>query len=234
MSQASYTVEEILSRLDEHGRELTFPMLDNGYIYPGDVRLSAYADETRWAILIEQLGFHYRWGLPDGIVTTLYVFANCFVDSSDRAMVGGFTYEATPDEETEGWLSVPSSLTEVMIRERRVTIPRDPIHYASKGIMLQQSPTLQAQEVMRVLLPEHREAMLATEEERRRLIPHDLPLFARLDEWHHPDLAGEELVSECSTFQNLARAIVALEPNMFRLTEKPNTHWSNWPMGGSL
>ena len=76
--------------------------------------------------------------------------------------------------------------------------------------------------------------MLATEEERRRLVPHDLPLFARLDEWYHPDVAGGELVSECSTFQNLAAAMVAMEPNMFRLIEKPNTHWTNWPEGGTL
>ena len=77
-------------------------------------------------------------------------------------------------------LAIPVLLTEVAIRDRRISIPRDPAIYASKGITLQEPPSIQTQELMRVLLPEHREGMLATEAERRQLIPHDLPLFARL------------------------------------------------------
>ena len=33
------TVDEILRQLDDSARKFTFPMLDNGYIYPLDVRL---------------------------------------------------------------------------------------------------------------------------------------------------------------------------------------------------
>jgi hypothetical protein len=33
-----------------------FPVLDNGYVYPVDVRLSAYADGCRWALVVEWLG----------------------------------------------------------------------------------------------------------------------------------------------------------------------------------
>ncbi len=233
MSKASYTVEEILRVLDEHGRNYSFPMLDNDYFYPGDVRLSAYADQTRWAIIIEQLCCNNRQRPREGIETYLGVFGNCVLGPASFRQVGGLTYR-TSDDETLYSGRIPPSVTKVEIRGREVFFPRDPKLYKAKRIKIEDPALLHGHELMRVLLPEHREAMLATEEERRRLIPHDLPLFARLDEWHHPDLADDELVSECSTFRNLAIAMVELEPNRFRLTEKPNTHWSNWPMGGTL
>ena len=237
MSKAIYTVEEILKELDACARVLSFPLLDNGYIYLGDARLSAYASHlaNEWAILIEVLGFHYKCGVPTGISTDLFLCGTGIRREAYRVgRVGGLRIYLPPELQEEYWHSIPSSLDAVTIRDQSVPIPHDPAIYAAKGIMLDDPTMLQGHELMRVLLPEHGEAMLATEEERRRLIPHDLPLFARLDEWHHPDVASGELVSECSTFRNLAIAMVAMESNLFRLTEKPNTHWSNWPMGGSL
>src|SRR5437899_1811197 len=76
---------------------------------------------------------------------------------------------------------------------------------------------LHGEHILRVLLPEHREALLATEEELRRFVAADLPLFLCLDAWHHPDLANDELPSRNATFKALAEALVHGEPNRFRL-----------------
>ena len=39
-----------------------FPMLDNAYIFPADVRLTLYGDSTRWALVLEALGFSPKAG----------------------------------------------------------------------------------------------------------------------------------------------------------------------------
>ncbi len=62
-----FSSEEILSQLDKCAAEFTFPMLDNGYVYPVDSRLSAYRDEARWVLIIEVFGFNFRGGGHNGI-----------------------------------------------------------------------------------------------------------------------------------------------------------------------
>ena len=53
MTFARFTIPEILDQLDRCAQAYTFPMLDNGYVYPGAVNLTAYSDIARWAIIIE-------------------------------------------------------------------------------------------------------------------------------------------------------------------------------------
>ena len=57
-------------------------MLDNGYIYPADVRLLAYRDEECWAILIEDLGYHYKSSFPGGIYSTIYAVGSGVTERS--------------------------------------------------------------------------------------------------------------------------------------------------------
>ncbi|MDX6203356.1 MAG: hypothetical protein QOJ83_2856, partial [Frankiales bacterium] len=54
---ASFTREEIFSQLDESIEGMSFPDIGNGYYYPLDVRLHAYRDDARWAILVELVGY---------------------------------------------------------------------------------------------------------------------------------------------------------------------------------
>jgi hypothetical protein len=47
--------QEILQQLDTEAESYVFPMLDNGYYYHGDQKLTIFRDEKRWAILLEVL-----------------------------------------------------------------------------------------------------------------------------------------------------------------------------------
>jgi len=38
--------------------------------------LTAYRDDRRWAILIENLGFHYKMGFPEGIYPSVCACGN--------------------------------------------------------------------------------------------------------------------------------------------------------------
>jgi len=226
---AKYTTDEILRQLDDDARVYHFPMLDNAYVYPGDVRLTAYRDERRWAILIQTLGYLYRAGFPEGIYPDIYAAGNCLTEGEQPS-----PFSCASDPDKEYITDIPDELAEVFIRGKAVPLPRDPAVYRSKGIALDDIAELHGEHILRVLLPEHREELLATEDELRRFIPADLPFFLCLESWHHPDLADDELPSGNSTFKELAAALVHGEPNRFRLKRKPNTQWKNWPRGGTL
>lgn len=260
---AQFTTEQILNILDAATAASEFPMLDNGYVYPIDVRLSAYADNERWAILIEVLGIMPRAGDVDN---TIYRFGNCLVSTANKEnwsspeayekwkkehefwdMSNVFPVDATGlffEEDDDGEneeddicdecdLQISPKATKFLIRNRTVQIPAID-DYHKKGVELQHSPHVQYHELMRCVAPEHRDLLVATEEELRKLIPEDLPLLLRLDEWWHPDTCNEELPSQTDTFQMIADVLVSNDPSRYKTPIETNTHWSNWPDGGTL
>ena len=94
---------------------------------------------------------------------------------------------------------------------------------------------LKSWHVLRALVPEHRELLLATESERRRGVPADLPLLLQLDDWDHPRLMEGELPRSSVAFKQIAQALAAADPSKYDpdLVDG-NVHWSNWPDSGSL
>jgi hypothetical protein len=88
--------------------------------------------------------------------------------------------------------------------------------------------------VARGLVPQYRELLLATEDERREGVPADLPQLLQIDEWRHPRFSEGELPSTTESFQRIATILSARDPSAWRPAERPNTHWMNWPHSGSL
>lgn len=218
---AAYTAEEILDQLDECAEAYTFPVLDNAYVYPADARMTLYRDEARWALVIEVLGFNSHMGGMEGIDDALYVFGNCLtrtpgisLDAARRLVSPG---DSGPLFEEDGAAIRPGA-TDLRIRGEVVPAP----------------PSSQGFELLRLLATQHRNLLLATEEELRASLPADLPQVLRLDEWCHPDIAEGDLPSESPTFQLLARALETGDASVYRPRRKPNTHWSNWPEAGVL
>lgn len=228
---------EILAQLDDCARRHTFPMLDNGYVYPADVRLSAYGDGVRWAMVVESLGATPRAADHDCIQDVLYLFGNCLDRPPGTANEDFLTPTSDADaptfDEEYGW-QVRHDARTIRIRDVEVPIPRDPAHFAMKGIVLREPPAISCAELLRALVPEHRRLLLASEAELRLRVPPDLPLLLRLDEWRHPDLAGSQLPGQSRTFRMLAETLATADASRYRPTEAPNTHWSHWPDGGTL
>ena len=131
------------------------------------------------------------------------------------------------------WFARPDA-HRVMIRESRVELDLSTEALTQQEIELLEPPQKDPPAILRSLLPQHRDALLASDAELAMRNPHNLPLWMRLDEWHHPDLAGKELPSQSETFRLLASAIATGDKAKYRLTKKPNTHWKNWPDGGTL
>jgi hypothetical protein len=237
MGQGNYRVADIQRQLDDCAKAYTFPMLDNGYVSLADVRLYAYRDETRWALIIEHLGFHAHIGGHNGIVNCLYRFGNCLDRApgvADQDFIG-MTFDG-PDGPTfaDDGQYVRDGVKSLRIRGHIASLDLSPGNLMAKGITLQQPPRIRGAELLRALTPKYRDFLLATEDELRQRVPADLPEMLVLDEWHHPDLAKGMLPSASNTFRMLSRMLVGGDPAFYKPTEPPNTHWKYWPNGGTL
>lgn len=247
-AMAKATATEILAILDACARSFTFPMLDNGYVYLAATRLAAYADANDWALTIEVFGYSPREGAP---ATTIYTFgsrlrgrktAADFVNAD--ALANYLTShpndefaqvcpvdDAWCDPEGEG---VSADATHVAVRGVRVALPSVD-EYAHYDIELINRDQIEVYEVCRWLAATQREHIVATEAERRAHVPAELPQILLLDEWNHPDVCNKDcLPSTSPTFVSIANALVAADGNRYQATLPPNTHWRNWPDGGSL
>ena len=76
--------------------------------------------------------------------------------------------------------------------------------------------------------------MLATTKERRVSVFPEMKELLVLKQWNHPNVGEDARPSDSRTFQQLARVLETGDVNLYRPTEKPNTHWSHWPEGGTL
>src|SRR5207249_3693748 len=90
-------------------------------------------------------------------------------------------------------------------------------------------------QLIRGMVPEHRELLLATEAERRLGIPPELPLLVQTNNWDHPHLFEGELPSSCESFKQIARVLANQDRTLWTFDEQDgNVHWRNWPVSGSL
>jgi hypothetical protein len=234
-----YTAADILRQLDEHAGAYSFPVLDNTQVALADVRLTAYRDERRWALVIEVLGLDTHAGLPEGFENTFYVYGNCLRRAPGIGPIHRAVIDNDPqrpafggEEDADYYLLRPDAEV-VLIRGQRVPIPRDPAVYAGHDILIEDNEPIQAETLLRVLAPAYRHLLFATEEELRRCVPADLPQVIRLDGWYHPEDFDEQPPSACVTFQQIAKVLATGDPNRYAADEdNNNTHWSHWPDGG--
>jgi len=231
--------DAILEQLDRAAKDFVFPMLDNGYVYPADVRLTVYRATRRWLMIVEVLGVsNPRVSGCDVFENVLHLFGNHLAREPGTANEDFLhPIESRPDDplfEDEFEWYVRSQARSLSIRGHHIALDISEEALANRGLELLDPPNVDPVIVMRSLLPEQRVLLLATPEDLAARNPDDLPLFIRLDEWFHPDLAAGELPSGCETFQMLAEAIVTGDAERYRPSREPNTHWRNWPDGGTL
>jgi hypothetical protein len=215
-ADAERRVAQIVGQFDAANEDSRFPDLGHPYYHAVDVRLHAYSDVSRWALIVEAVGYNPRGG---NLFDVLHVFSNCltcgspgFEDQDVLPRVDNFADVQGQAERYRG--AVP-----VLVRGHRLEI------VAPTGTPLR--------DVFRLLVPAHRELLLAEESELRGRIPADLPEILRLDEWHQPDAFGPR-PSGTQTYRLLAEVLATADPARYRPTRPSNTHWSNWPQSGSL
>ena len=241
-----HSTEDILRVLDLCASNYSFPMLDNGYIYLATTRLSLFRSESDWAVTTEVFGFSPRAGVPDLCIAT---FASSLINRKEpKDYVNIEAWRAYLDRqpnnesifinpiEGEDWIFEEALMTgasHVLLRGHLISLP--PLDaYLKLGIELQDPKSPMVYEFCRWLAATHRDQVLATEAEQRHHLPDSMIKIMQLDDWHHPDTVTGEVPSETETFRQLAEVLVSGDLSQYKPSEPPNTHWSNWPDGGTL
>lgn len=228
----TYTIHQVLEAIDASAAKWQFIILDGGKEKPADVRMTAYRDDYRWAIVLEELMFFPASPGHSGIVDSVYRVGNSISAQAPRREKAIQVTADTPQAPTflpPFALEVNPNVRMIRIRDAVVPVDLSPPALARKGIPQPIDGKLRGQHLLWSLLPENRELLLATDEERHRHLPGDLPTFIQLDEWHHPAIITEGLKpSDSETFQMLAEAIATGDPSRYRPSRPPNTNWQNW------
>jgi hypothetical protein len=248
-SRMNWQPQTILSILDGCCERGTFPMLDNGYVYPAAARLSLYRSPQDWAIVIEVFGFSPRSGIPDVHVHTFasqlqreksaedYVNHRAYETylENNRHNESTFFYpiEGGDWQDSENEEIVAREPHPVLVRGHWVDMPALS-DYTVHGIDLEDPKNVHVFEFCRLLAAVSRDSVLATAEERRRCVPRNLKQILQLEEWRHPDLLNHERPSANATFQSLAEVLVSGDIAAYQPPVQPNTHWKHWPDGGTL
>lgn len=230
---SAYCVDEILHQFDEGNRKHNFLALDGGKEIPADVRLTAYRDDLRWAVVFELLAFFPASPGHWGIVDMLYKFGNS-IEGKIGFEHGDLVRVTSDGPDSPAFLppiglEVNPQIGSIKIRGNVVPVDLSPAALHAKQIPPPGELGLCGEHLLWSLLPEYRDLFLATDAEKLRRIPTDLPKFLQLEEWNHPRLMEERLKpSDSQTFQTLAGAIVSGDPSCYRPVQPPNTHWRNW------
>lgn len=233
------TADEILGTLDAACDSYAFPMLDNGYMYLAATRLSLYRSPADWAMVIELFGFSPRAGLPDLTVST---FASRLHDRDPASIYmneeayRNYLRNARNDDsryfypvKVGPWIDeefVSDEGLEVTVRGTPIKLPSRP-DYARFEIELEDADRIHVFELSRYVAAAHRDHVLATPSEQRVSVTPELQQLLQLDEWHYPDLAGDERPSQLESFRQLAAVLASGDVANHRPSTPANTHWRN-------
>jgi|SRR5580658_3071493 hypothetical protein len=238
----------VLSVLDRCCNNYTFPMLDNGYFYLAATRLSLHRTAADWAMVFEVFGYSPRAGQPNLFIET---FASTLCNRDvPEAYVNGEAYEKylanNPNNELrtvypidgEDWIDdregVVNDARVLILRGQELAIPSLD-EYAKRGITLEEPPHVMVYELCRFVADVARDSVLATAQERRLSLLPEMTQVLQLEDWHHPDVkVSDDRPSGSETFQRLAQVLASGDAALYRPSRSPNTHWRNWPDGGSL
>ena len=242
-----WTSEEILEILDTCAKEFTFPVLDNGYVYLAATRMSVFSNDSDWAIVIEVFGFSPRTGYPD---IQIYTFSSKLHERdtsesyiSDDAYKNYLKYNPFNESrfifpvENNDWVDNDNqeylnTLGKCLLRGQEIPFPPIP-SYEQLGIKLEEDSPLTF-EFCRFLAEKYRNLVLCTDAEQRVSVLPDMDLLLKLDDWNHPDISNGALPSSSEDFTQIAKAIANNSFEEFQPSKKQNTHWSHWPLGGTL
>lgn len=241
--------KQILQILDDCCKVFTFPAMDNGYVYLAASRLTLFRSDMEWAIVIEVFGFSPRAGLPDTSVYTFgsilnnrktpeqYVnhkaYENYLKNNQNNEFYSAYPLAEGSWQDSTNLEMLAGNATELKLRDEAVRLPSIDM-YKTHGIDLQEQGRPRVFELCRFLAAMKREKVLGTPQERRNNVLPELRQILRLEEWEHPDIISNQLASDTEAFQQLSGVIATGDVAGYRPSRPPNTHWRNWPDGGSL
>ncbi|WP_020539250.1 DUF7003 family protein [Lewinella cohaerens] len=232
-------VKNILEQLDACAKEFTFPMLDNGYVYLIDSKMSILSSSDYWCIIIEIIGFSTRGGGHDGINNAVHVFGD-FPTCKPGLQNENFFYftenvDGVSAFEEEYHFYLNPQANGLMINGIEYELVHNRDRYLEANISVEDKEQIGIQDFLRLIWPRVHKKPFLKSEDLLKLTHNSLKLMIQLKDWQHPDLANDELPSDTHTFIEIANAFARSNfDSLEDLSNKGNTNWRNWPEGGSL
>jgi hypothetical protein len=248
--------EQFLTAMDDFAAINRFPDLSAGYLYPAGTRLSVYTNAiaklgircNSWAIVIEILAFDPKVRGTNGIYDIVTLFGNHLRTPQGKTGISQYRISyctflsdgpegplfLPPNHSMRGSATVSPLAKSVTVRGAVFPISTNAAEYAELGIPLSDLPWLRGEELLRWFALKYPALSWRSEVEIASELTELPPLMLRLNEWHHPDVGMDERPSETEFLGLIADVIATGDVSQYQPSEKPNTHWSNWPMAGSL
>jgi hypothetical protein len=228
--------KEVLNQLDDQARfdKMGFPAFGSSFRHI-DSRMSVFSDQDHWGILIETIEVNpHNIGHPRNL-NIVFRFGNYVCLPVGLKENRSFIITSDGDDGPvfgDGYY-LNQGVRTIRLRGHIVPVPHALRIYERKGIELVNKAEIYPEELLRALTPEYREYFFLTEEEKQTEFMEPIPLILQLEKWCHPVETEEGILEKpscCEAFQLIAKVIATCDPDEYKPTEKPNTHWSNWMM----
>lgn len=221
----------MLQDLDKHAAEFNFPVLDNANVQIADTRLTVFRNGDTWAIFFDFVGF----SVPETqFVDDIYAYGSCIypegivgeriplLGSAKRPLWNSITNECLAD-----WASWT-----IVIGGEELSFNPTLDEYADAGIAITNPPgpgSIREIDILRFLVHRLGHNFFAPDDELLRFAAgcEHLSKFMVIEEWQHPDIAGDERPSQSVSIRSLLQAIAEGDPHLFD-PGQANTHWKNW------
>lgn len=222
--------------------------LEHGYSNTVGSRIHLYADANRWAVVFEKSAYQNRGGYAD--IELDYV-GNCIEYIKESS------YEDNRISNMESVILIPSDefariskvggknelfelvslkSDSVKVRGEMVKIEHDPSLYKALGIqpneLSSSDESIGFPQLIRYLNEVNPDLLRAREIEIRRYIPKNIPKIMVIDEFHFSSFYNKSIPpSKQEVYQLIAKILVSRDSALWKPTQKPNNHWSNWESG---
>lgn len=243
-SKMSYTEEEILNEIDSVTALKMFPNFDLYFNYQISSKINLFADDTRWAIVIEVTEYEK---LNFIVSINKYYFGNCLVKKEGNLtnISSVIIFQESPNVFDDNG-NLTNNAKSIRIREKEIQIDRDLNKYKEnkiKGLYFNDTrKNIDVVALMRLINNTHPDLMSATLTELQTDIPKDIPFIGSIDKWYHQNYSyyqGQQKYlgikpSSYETFQMISKVLVNRNMQLYKPTLKPNSNWQNWPKAGTI
>lgn len=223
--------------------------LEHGYCNTAGNRIHLYADDSRWAVVLEKSGYQNR---GDSVEIELNYIGNCIDYPIDKHQERSYItntkniilippkelkrIENREGPKMEQFEIISPNEKEVKIRDTKIKIEHESSKYLKKGIKLESNAKGKSligfEDFVRYLNETNPSLISAKEEEIKMHIPKELPKIMTLNEFNHFSVYDESIIpSQHETYQLIAKVLVTKDVGFWKPKLKANNHWSNWESG---
>ena len=216
--------EEILSQMDAGAAGYNFPMLNNAYLRGAGIRLDAFSNPSEWLVVFQELAVSEKHGL----VNAVSAYGNRLAKPGLQEFV---PLTGPPPDEGEGPGLDPWDFT-LSIRGRARRFTPGAADYEAAGVDPEADNVPTSAKILRLLAAQMPDELYLSDDELLEVCGRagaGLKKFLRLEDWHHPDIADDEMPSASPCLRSLAHALALNDAGLYECPEADfNTHWSRW------